>query len=177
MAKVTIPGPPIVHFLRDADFVPAVYADIDTFSARSDRRLTAPRSGSSPTPAVWLHPDRRVHAALSLRSSSPRRCRNCAAMIRISLIRNLCLVYNEVVADKPKDMTIAVHMCRGNMNAFWGAAGGYKPIAEDRSACRTWTLFLLEYDTPRAGDFAPLRHARQGRENSSRYHLHQRSGS
>ena len=32
-AKATIPGPPIVHFLRDADFVPSVYKDIDGFWA------------------------------------------------------------------------------------------------------------------------------------------------
>jgi 5-methyltetrahydropteroyltriglutamate--homocysteine methyltransferase len=66
---------------------------------------------------------------------------------------------NEVVAKKPKDMTVAVHMCRGNMNAFWGAEGGYEPVAEATFNMPNVDAFLLEYDTPRAGDFAPLRHA------------------
>ena len=75
------------------------------------------------------------------------------------LIETYAWSINEVVADKPKDMTVAVHMCRGNMNAFWGAAGGYEPIAEISFNMPNVNMFLLEYDTPRSGDFTPLRHA------------------
>ena len=51
-----------------------------------------------------------------------------------------------------------MHMCRGNMNAFWGGDGGYEPVAEAAFNMSNIDAFLLEYDTPRAGDFTPLRH-------------------
>jgi 5-methyltetrahydropteroyltriglutamate--homocysteine methyltransferase len=55
-------------------------------------------------------------------------------------------------------MMIAVHMCRGNMNAFWGGEGGYEPVAAASFNMPNVDIFLLEYDTSRAGDFKPLRH-------------------
>ena len=61
-------------------------------------------------------------------------------------------------------MIAAVHMCRGNMNAFWGAEGGYDHIAELVFNRIGADLFLLEYDTPRAGDFTPLRHVPKGKQ-------------
>jgi 5-methyltetrahydropteroyltriglutamate--homocysteine methyltransferase len=53
-------------------------------------------------------------------------------------------------------MAVAMHMCRSNMNAFWGGDGSYEPMAEVNVV--NIDVFLLEYDTPRAGDFTPLRH-------------------
>jgi 5-methyltetrahydropteroyltriglutamate--homocysteine methyltransferase len=49
-------------------------------------------------------------------------------------------------------------MCRGNMNAFWGGEGSYEPVAEASFNMPNVDVFLLEYDTARAGDFRPLRH-------------------
>ena len=54
-------------------------------------------------------------------------------------------------------MAIGVHMCRGNF-AQGMADGGYEPIAEKLFNRLNVDGFLLEYDTPRAGDFRPLRH-------------------
>jgi 5-methyltetrahydropteroyltriglutamate--homocysteine methyltransferase len=71
---------------------------------------------------------------------------------------------NEVVAEKPKDMLVALHMCRGNMNAFWGGEGGYEPVAAQVFNMSNIDAFLLEYDTPRAGDFRPLRHAAKNKK-------------
>jgi 5-methyltetrahydropteroyltriglutamate--homocysteine methyltransferase len=80
------------------------------------------------------------------------------------LIDTYVRVINDAVADKPRDMIVAVHMCRGNMNAFWGAEGGYAPVAERAFNMSNVDVFLLEYDTPRAGDFKPLRHAPKGKQ-------------
>jgi len=65
---------------------------------------------------------------------------------------------NRVVADRPADMTVAMHLCRGNMEGLWMGDGGYAPIAERVFQRCEVDAFLLEYDSPRAGDFAPLRH-------------------
>ena len=54
-------------------------------------------------------------------------------------------------------MTVAMHMCRGNLKGAWMAQGGYEPIAERLFQQAQVDAFFLEFDTPRAGDFAPLR--------------------
>jgi 5-methyltetrahydropteroyltriglutamate--homocysteine methyltransferase len=61
-------------------------------------------------------------------------------------------------------MIVAVHMCRGNMNAFWGAEGGYGLMADAAFQMSNVDAFLLEYDTDRAGDFSPLRKVPKGKQ-------------
>jgi 5-methyltetrahydropteroyltriglutamate--homocysteine methyltransferase len=64
---------------------------------------------------------------------------------------------NQSIRDRPATMSVCVHLCRGN--AGHGMAdGGYEPIAERMFDRLAVDGFFLEYDTPRAGDFAPLRH-------------------
>lgn len=70
---------------------------------------------------------------------------------------------NRIVAGRPPGMTIALHLCRGNMQGLWMGDGGYGPIAEKLFNGLDVDAFLLEYDSPRAGDFAPLRHVPAGK--------------
>ena len=60
--------------------------------------------------------------------------------------------------ERPADLTISMHLCRGNMEGLWMGDGGYAPIAEALFTRADVDAFLLEYDSPRAGDFAPLRY-------------------
>jgi len=64
---------------------------------------------------------------------------------------------NQSVKDRPVHMTIGVHLCRGNF-AQGMADGGYEPIADKLFNLLNVDGYFLEYDTPRAGDFNPLRH-------------------
>ena len=64
---------------------------------------------------------------------------------------------NHSIRDRPANMTVCVHMCRGNY-AQGMADGGYEPIAERMFNRLDVDGYFLEYDTPRAGDFSPLRH-------------------
>jgi 5-methyltetrahydropteroyltriglutamate--homocysteine methyltransferase len=59
-------------------------------------------------------------------------------------------------------VTRAMHICRGNAAGNWAASGGYERIAGDLFPRLALDRLLLEYDTPRAGDFGPLRHVRPG---------------
>jgi len=68
---------------------------------------------------------------------------------------------NAVTRDKPQDLTIAMHMCRGNHESAWAAAGAYDFIAEIAFGSLDIDAFFLEYDTERAGGFEPLRHLRE----------------
>ncbi len=63
---------------------------------------------------------------------------------------------NETIAGLPEDVTVTLHQCRGNREGNWAAEGGYDPVADvlfNRIAVHG---YFLEYDTERAGGFAPL---------------------
>ncbi len=72
-------------------------------------------------------------------------------------------VLNRAVAGRPADLTIAMHICRGNMEGLWMGDGGYAPIAEALFTRADVDAYLLEYDSRRAGDFVPLRHLPAGK--------------
>jgi 5-methyltetrahydropteroyltriglutamate--homocysteine methyltransferase len=61
---------------------------------------------------------------------------------------------------RPAGMTVSMHLCRGNSAGAWLAEGGYEFVAESLFNDFDVDAFFLEYDTERAGDFAPLRFAR-----------------
>ena len=65
---------------------------------------------------------------------------------------------NESLRGKPTDMAVCMHMCRGNHASSWVAEGGYDPIAAVVFSEMNVDGFFLEYDSPRAGSFEPLRH-------------------
>jgi 5-methyltetrahydropteroyltriglutamate--homocysteine methyltransferase len=62
----------------------------------------------------------------------------------------------DVVSGFP-GVTFGIHLCRGNQRSMWHREGGYDAIAERMFDALPHRRFLLEYDTPRAGGFAPLR--------------------
>ncbi len=66
-------------------------------------------------------------------------------------------IINNALEDKPEDLTITTHICRGNHASSWLFSGGYEPIAEELFSTN-YDGFFLEYDSDRAGDFTPLRH-------------------
>jgi 5-methyltetrahydropteroyltriglutamate--homocysteine methyltransferase len=65
---------------------------------------------------------------------------------------------NEAITDLPADVTVTTHVCRGNYHSTWATSGGYEPVAATLLARENVSAFYLEFDTERAGDFAPLRH-------------------
>ncbi|QXO18559.1 5-methyltetrahydropteroyltriglutamate--homocysteine S-methyltransferase [Vibrio ostreae] len=73
-------------------------------------------------------------------------------------IANVCTqIINESLRDKPEDLIVTTHICRGNHASSWLFSGGYEPVAEALFATK-YDGFFLEYDSERSGDFAPLRH-------------------
>ena len=69
------------------------------------------------------------------------------------------MLINKSIRDKPADMTIAMHMCRGNGAGNWMAEGGYEAVAQKLFSVFDVDAFFMEYDTERAGGFEPLRYA------------------
>ena len=73
------------------------------------------------------------------------------------LITSYATMMREAIADRPADMTIGMHMCRGNFRSTWVADGGYDPAADAVFNQTGVDVFYMEYDTERAGGLAPLR--------------------
>jgi 5-methyltetrahydropteroyltriglutamate--homocysteine methyltransferase len=65
---------------------------------------------------------------------------------------------NDALRDRPDDLVVCMHMCRGNHESSWVADGGYDPVAEIVFGRIDVDGYFLEYDSVRAGGFEPLRH-------------------
>jgi len=61
------------------------------------------------------------------------------------------------VRNKPSGMVVGMHLCRGNYRGRWLASGGYGRVAERIFNIREIDVYFMEYDSPRAGDFSPLK--------------------
>ena len=155
-AKITLPAPSTMHFYRCSDFAaPEVYNDAGAFFAdlaaafREEIAALAEagcRYVQLDEVAVALLCDPAIRAQVEAAGSAPDK-----------LVDLYIEAINQAVAGRPADMVVGVHMCRGNFKGHYLAAGGYTSVAERFFAKTDVDHFLLEYDTPRAGDFAPLR--------------------
>ena len=70
-------------------------------------------------------------------------------------------IVNGIKAANP-DVTVGMHICRGNNRSAYMAKGGYEPVAEQLFGTVPVDRFLLEYDDERSGGFEPLRFVRPG---------------
>ena len=81
-------------------------------------------------------------------------------------VENLLHIYagllNRAIDGRPADMTITMHLCRGNFRSTWVASGGYEPVAEVLFNQINADAYFMEYDTERAGGFEPLRFVPRG---------------
>ena len=78
-------------------------------------------------------------------------------------LTNIRLI-NHALANKPPDMTVCTHMCRGNFRSSWVAEGGYDHVAEALFGELAVDGFFLEYDDARSGGFEPLRFVPRGKK-------------
>jgi methionine synthase II (cobalamin-independent) len=79
------------------------------------------------------------------------------------LTQRYVTLINSCLRDKPREMTLAIHLCRGNLKGAWMAEGGYAPIADALFNRLEVGTYCLEYDSERAGDFSPLRFLPKGK--------------
>ena len=71
---------------------------------------------------------------------------------------------NAAIEGAPADLVINTHVCRGNYHSTYAFEGGYDPVAPYLFANENVQAFYLEFDTPRAGGFDPLRHVADGKK-------------
>lgn len=154
--KVTIPGPCALHFRGgDAAVLAAAYKDLDQFwddivEAFRRELIALAAAGCRyvqiDETAFAKFGDPEVQAALKSRGDDWS-----------ALIDKYVAVTNRVLAGAPPGMRIGMHLCRGNRGGQWHAEGSYDDVAERLFNALNIQFYFLEYDTPRAGTFAPLR--------------------
>ncbi|CDO69475.1 hypothetical protein BN946_scf184817.g35 [Trametes cinnabarina] len=76
-----------------------------------------------------------------------------------ALLDTYIKAYNACLKGRPADMNVGLHLCRGNFrNGLYFSEGGYDRIAIKLFREINVDCYYLEYDTPRAGTFEPLKH-------------------
>jgi 5-methyltetrahydropteroyltriglutamate--homocysteine methyltransferase len=151
-----MPAPSTMHFYRCTDFAdPAVYADARHFFADLTAIYRAEIADLGAAGCRYIQLD---EVAVAMLCDPAIRQRIAAAGQPPDALVDLYIdAINEAVAAAPADMAIGVHMCRGNFRGRYLSEGGYESVAERFFVNSRVSHFLLEYDTPRAGDFKPLR--------------------
>ena len=160
--KVTLPAPPYVNFLGGRERVDATaYPDMaeyfrDLAAVYREELAELGRLGCKfvqldEVPLAMME-DERVNATMRKLGEDPDR-----------LIDAYIDTIADAVREKSRDMTIGMHLCRGNYKGRWLANGGYGRVAERVFNIPGIDVFLMEYDSPRAGDFSPLKHLPKGK--------------
>ncbi|HEX2782804.1 MAG TPA: 5-methyltetrahydropteroyltriglutamate--homocysteine S-methyltransferase [Ilumatobacteraceae bacterium] len=154
--KVCIPSPTMVHFRggRAAIDIES-YPDLDVFFADlaqcyRDEIDALYKAGCrylqlDDTNLAYLC-DPKMRAGAVERGDDPN-----------ELPRTYAALINAALKGRPNDLTVGIHLCRGNFRSTWFAEGGYEPVAEVLFGDLDVDAYFLEYDDERSGDFAPLR--------------------
>jgi len=153
--KITMPAPSTMHFYRFNDWADRkAYADPRAFFADLGRVYQGEIADLHKAGCRYVQLD---EVALAMLCDPALQGKVRAAGGNPDELVDLYVdAINEAVKGKPEDMVVGVHMCRGNYKGMYLSEGGYTSIAERLFNRANVNHFLLEFDTPRAGDFAPL---------------------
>jgi methionine synthase II (cobalamin-independent) len=154
--KITIPSPSTLHFRGGRAAVDAkAYTDMDAFYADLARVYREEIRDLAAAGCRYLQIDE-VNLAYLCDPELRAQVRNIGEDPD-SLPQTYARLLNDALAERHTDMVVCMHLCRGNFAGAWVAEGGYDPIAELLFNDIAVDGYLLEYDSPRAGSFAPLR--------------------
>jgi len=160
--KITIPSPTTMHFRGGRDAVDAkAYPDMGQFYADLARVYREEIHDLAHAGCRYLQIDE-VNLAYLCDPELRAQVRNIGEDPD-TLPKTYARLLNDTIAGRPADMVVCMHLCRGNFAGAWVAEGGYDPIAELLFNEIDVDGYFLEYDTPRAGSFAPLRFLPKGK--------------
>jgi 5-methyltetrahydropteroyltriglutamate--homocysteine methyltransferase len=160
--KMTIPSPSVLHFRGGRKVIsPSVYPDMGEFYRDLGRAYRDAVSDFAAAGCRYLQLDETNLAYLcdpEQRQNLRDRGDDPDALPRI-----YADMINMAIGGRPADMTITMHLCRGNFRSSWIAQGGYEPVAELLFNEIQVNGYFMEYDTERAGGFEPLRFVPKGK--------------
>ena len=161
-AKVTIPSPSMLHFRGGRGGVDsAIYPDMEKFFEDVIAVYRAEVMDLAAAGCRYLQFDDTNLAYLCDKGMRERV--KSLGEDPDKLPHLYARLINLAIADRPKDMKITVHLCRGNSLSRGHAEGGYEPVADAMFNALKVDGFFLEYDDARSGDFAPLRFVPKGK--------------
>ncbi len=154
--KISIPGPSCCHF-RTApdDITPPEYADVEALFADIATTYRDAISAFYDAGCRYLQMDDIFFAYLC--DPKHRATKQEEGHDPDWLIDRYAWMMNEAIKDRPDDMVIGMHMCRGNFRSTHAAEGGYDPAADAVFNKADVDIYFMEYDTDRAGGLEPLR--------------------
>jgi 5-methyltetrahydropteroyltriglutamate--homocysteine methyltransferase len=159
--KITIPAPSAAYGRRGRDAVDAkVYPDIEEFFWDLGAAYSKAVRAFADAGCRYLQLDE-VYIAM-LCDPEYRKSQSGRGDDPQKLAELYGDLINAAMSDIPADMAITMHLCRGNYKSTYMGTGGYDPVAEvlfDRIKVHG---YFMEYDTDRAGNFAPLKHMHKG---------------
>jgi 5-methyltetrahydropteroyltriglutamate--homocysteine methyltransferase len=161
-AKMTIPSPSALHFRYGREGVPErIYPDMADFYRDLGETYRQVVRGFADAGCRYLQMDEVNLAYLcdpTLREEVRARGEDPD-----QLAKGYAAMLNAAMSDIPADMTISMHLCRGNFKSTFVARGGYEPIAEMLFNAVNVHGYFMEYDSDRAGGFEPLRFVPKGK--------------
>ena len=161
MPKMTIPSPAVLHFRGGRKSISKeVYPDLDVFFEDLAKTYRKAVKAFYDAGCRYLQFDDTVWAYLCSQDELKKareRGDNPDGLQEI-----YARIINYAIAERPADMTITTHVCRGNFRSTWISSGGYEPVAETMLAGTNYDGYFLEYDSERAGGFEPLRYLPKG---------------
>jgi len=156
LPKITIPGPCALHFRGgDAAVLASAYKDVDQFWDDTVESFDKELKALADAGCRYVQIDETAFAKfgdLEVQASLKARGDDWSA-----LIDKYIAVTNRVLKNAPAPLRIGMHLCRGNRGGQWHAEGSYDSVAERLFNALNIPFYFLEYDSPRAGTFTPLR--------------------
>ncbi|HEX6295454.1 MAG TPA: 5-methyltetrahydropteroyltriglutamate--homocysteine S-methyltransferase [Burkholderiales bacterium] len=153
--KITMPAPSTMHFYRFTDWGSA-YDSAEAFFADLGKVYQLEIVELAKAGCRYVQLDEVAVAILC--DPAAREKVKAAGEDPDRLVDLYIGAINEAVKNRPAGVTVGVHVCRGNYKGMYLSEGGYDSVAERFFGGTKVNHFLLEFDTPRAGGFAPLRH-------------------
>ncbi|KAI0107011.1 hypothetical protein GGR51DRAFT_163252 [Nemania sp. FL0031] len=155
--KVCIPSPTMIHFRNSRETIDeAAYPTLEPFFADLARVFQEELDDLYAAGCRFVQLDDTNLAYLcdpKMRAEAEERHGDANV-----LARQYAALINAAISKRPADMTVGIHLCRGNHRSQWFAQGGYEPVAEVLFKELDVDVYFLEYDDARSGDFSPLRH-------------------
>jgi 5-methyltetrahydropteroyltriglutamate--homocysteine methyltransferase len=161
LPKVTMPAPNVVHYFMGGKVPKPIYPDADAFWADLVAAYRQELKALVAAGARYIQLDDTSIAFIC--DPAHREYIRSWGMEPDGLLNLYAEKINAVLEAIPDEVTITLHQCRGNREGSWAAEGGYDPIAEVLFNRVNVHGYFLEYDTPRAGGFEPLRFLPKGK--------------
>ena len=158
--KITMPAPSTMHFYRFTDWGSA-YDRAEVFFKDLGKVYQAEIADLASAGCRYVQLDEVAVAILC--DPAAREKVKATGQNPDRLVDLYIDAINEAVKNRPAGMTVGVHVCRGNYKGMYLSEGAYDSVAERFFSRTAVDHFLLEFDTPRAGGFAPLRFVPRGK--------------